>query len=136
MGFGIRGVHYVGMSAFQAAVPVLYDVPIVWVSLFAGILGSAAGLFAVSRRKFGRVEASVGSLAMGTGIVFMHYIGMAAMRLPAMCHYNPVYVGFSILIAVSASLASLVFASTSTMKTRLPGRRFIAEPSWESLQQC
>ena len=110
MGFGIWSMHYVGMLAFRLPVPVLYDVPIVLVSLFAGILGSAAGLFAVSRRKFGRVEASVGSLAMGTGIVSMHYIGMAAMRLPAMCRYNPVYVGFSILIAVSASLASLVFA--------------------------
>ncbi|MGO8814770.1 MAG: MHYT domain-containing protein, partial [Terriglobia bacterium] len=110
MGFGIWSMHYVGMLAFRLPVPVLYDVPIVLVSLFAGILGSVAGLFAVSCRKFGRVEASVGSLAMGTGIVSMHYIGMAAMRLPAMCRYNPVYVGFSILIAVSASLASLVFA--------------------------
>ena len=89
MGFGIWSMHYVGMLAFRLPVPVLYDVPTVLVSLVAAIFGSAAGLFAVSRRKFGRVEAITGSLAMGTGIVSMHYIGMAAMRLPAMCHYNP-----------------------------------------------
>ena len=118
MGFGIWSMHYVGMLAFRLPVPVLYDVPTVLVSLVAAISGSAAGLFAVSRRKFGRVEAITGSLAMGTGIVSMHYIGMAAMRLPAMCHYNPMYVGFSILIAVVASLASLVFAFDFRDETR------------------
>jgi PAS domain S-box-containing protein len=118
MGFGIWSMHYVGMLAFRLPVPVLYDVPTVLVSLVAAIFGSAAGLFAVSRRKFGRVEAITGSLAMGTGIVSMHYIGMAAMRLPAMCHYNPMYVGFSILIAVVASLASMVFAFDFRDETR------------------
>ena len=118
MGFGIWSMHYVGMLAFRLPVPVLYDVPTVLVSLVAAIFGSAAGLFAVSRRKFGRVEAITGSLAMGTGIVSMHYIGMAAMRLPAMCHYNPLYVGLSILIAVVASLASMVFAFDFRDETR------------------
>lgn len=118
MGFGIWSMHYLGMLAFRLTVPVLYDVPIVLLSLFAGILGSAAGLFAVSRRKFGRVEAGVGSLAMGAGIVSMHYIGMAAMRLPAVCHYNPLFVGLSILIAVVASLASIAFAFAFRDETR------------------
>src|SRR6202035_49580 len=48
-----------------------------------------------------------GSLAMGAGIFAMHYIGMAAMRLPAHCSYNPWIVGVSGLIAVVVSGAAL-----------------------------
>jgi hypothetical protein len=34
--------------------------------------------------------AGLGSVAMGGGIVAMHYTGMAAMRLPAECNYSPI----------------------------------------------
>jgi NO-binding membrane sensor protein with MHYT domain len=44
---------------------------------------------------------------MGTGIFGMHYIGMAAMRLPADCVYNPWIVALSGLIAVVVSGAAL-----------------------------
>lgn len=107
IGFGIWSMHYIGMLAFRLPVPVLYDVPTVMVSLLAAILGSAAALFAVSRRSFGRIHAAVGSLVMGGGIAAMHYIGMAAMRLPATCHYHPLFVGSSILIAMAASLVAV-----------------------------
>ena len=43
MGFGIWSMHYVGMLAFRLPVPVLYDVPIVLVSLFAGYSGLGGG---------------------------------------------------------------------------------------------
>jgi PAS domain S-box-containing protein len=47
---------------------------------------------------------------MGGGIAAMHYLGMAAMRLPATSHYNPLLVGLSIVIAVVASLAALTLS--------------------------
>src|SRR5207245_3533482 len=86
MGIGIWSMHYVGMLAFRLPVPVQYDWPTVLWSLLAAILASAVALFLVSRSKLGVVRASLGSILMGGGIAAMHYIGMAAMRLPAMCH--------------------------------------------------
>jgi PAS domain S-box-containing protein len=49
----------------------------------------------------------VGSVLMGAGIASMHYIGMAAMRLPAMCHFNSFLVILSVAFAVLISLAAL-----------------------------
>src|SRR6266705_1862615 len=87
MGFGIWSMHYIGMLAFRLPVPVQYDWPTVLLSLMAAILASAIALFVVSREKMGMLSALLGSILMGTGIAAMHYIGMAAMRMGAMCHY-------------------------------------------------
>ncbi len=43
---------------------------------------------------------------MGAGIAAMHYIGMAAMRLPAMCHYSPRLVMLSVAVAVAISFVA------------------------------
>ena len=84
-GFGIWSMHYVGMAAFHLPVPVLYSWPIVLLSMAAGVLASGLGLFVVSRESMSLRSAGVASLFMGTGIATMHYTGMEAMRLPAMC---------------------------------------------------
>ena len=110
MGLGIWSMHFVGMLAFKLPIPVRYDLPTVLLSLLAAILASAVALYVVSGKRFGRREALVGSLMMGGGIAAMHYLGMAAMRLPATCHYNPLLLGLSIVIAVVAALAALSFA--------------------------
>ena len=44
---------------------------------------------------------------MAVGIGAMHYTGMAAMRLSAMHHYEPMLVGLSVLVAVMICLAAL-----------------------------
>src|ERR1700683_3662408 len=84
MGLGIWSMHYIGMLAFSLPVPVFYDWPTVLLSLLAAIFASAIALLIVSREKMGLLAAMVGSVIMGGGIAAMHYIGMAAMRLPAM----------------------------------------------------
>src|SRR5229473_520420 len=48
-----------------------------------------------------------GAGAMGTGIWSMHYIGMGAMRLPAICQLNSFLVVLSVVFAVLISLAAL-----------------------------
>src|SRR6202011_2006836 len=88
MGIGIWSMHYIGMLAFRLPVPVQYDWPTVLVSLLAAILASAIALFVVSGEKMGFIRAIVGSVFMGSAIAGMHYIGMAAMLLPAMCHFS------------------------------------------------
>jgi len=107
MGTGIWSMHYIGMLAFILPIPVAYHWPTVLLSLFAAILASAIALYVVSRQKMGASQAVAGSALMGGGIAGMHYIGMAAMRLPAVCQFNSSLVVLSVAFAVLISLAAL-----------------------------
>src|SRR5438876_7700236 len=107
MGTGIWSMHYIGMLAFVLPVPVAYHWPTVLLSLFAAILASVVALGVVSRQKMGLFRALAGSVLMGTGIASMHYIGMAAMRLPAICQFNFFLVVLSVVFAILISLAAL-----------------------------
>jgi two-component system sensor histidine kinase/response regulator len=107
MGTGIWSMHYIGMLAFILPIPVAYHWPTVLLSLFAAILASVIALYVVSRRKMGASQAVAGSVLMGAGIAGMHYIGMAAMRLPAICQFNSFVVVLSVALAVLISLAAL-----------------------------
>ena len=107
MGLGIWSMHYIGMLAYDLPVVVLYHWPTVLVSLKAAVLASAVALWMASRNRMGALSATVGGVLMGTGIASMHYIGMEAMRLPAMCHYSPGLVTLSVALAVVISWAAL-----------------------------
>jgi len=107
MGTGIWSMHYIGMLAFILPIPVAYHWPTVLLSLLAAILASFIALYVVSRQKMGASRAVAGSVLMGAGIASMHYIGMAAMRLPAICQFNSFLVVLSVVFAVSISLAAL-----------------------------
>jgi PAS domain S-box-containing protein len=107
MGTGIWSMHYIGMLAFILPVPVAYHWPTVLVSLFAAILASVIALYVVSRQRMSAFRAFAGSVLMGAGIASMHYIGMAAMRLPAMCRYDSFLVILSVVFAFLISLAAL-----------------------------
>jgi len=124
MGIGIWAMHFKGMLALHLPVPVEYHWPTVLASLLVAILASAVALYVSSRHKMGPVEAFTGSIFMGAGIAGMHYIGMAAMRLPAIARYSPLLVTCSILLAIFFSLIALLMAFGLREETRwsVPGR--------------
>src|SRR5258708_37248845 len=95
------------MLAFILPIPVSYHWPTVLLSLLAAILASVVALGVVSRPKMGWFRALAGSVLMGAGIASMHYIGMAAMRLPATCPFNTFLVALSVVFAVLISLVAL-----------------------------
>jgi PAS domain S-box-containing protein len=107
MGTGIWSMHYVGMLAYSLPVEVRYNWPAVLASLAAAIFASAVALFVVSRPRVDHSAIVLGGILMGAGIASMHYIGMAAMRLPAICGYNSGLVLVSVLLAVVISMAAL-----------------------------
>ncbi|MGA7849170.1 MAG: MHYT domain-containing protein [Terriglobales bacterium] len=118
MGIGIWEMHFKGMLAFHLPVPVEYHWPTVLASLLVAILASAVALYVASRQKMGWVEALTGSVVMGAGIAGMHYIGMAAMRLPATTRYSPILVTCSLLLAILFSLIALLMAFDLREETR------------------
>ena len=107
MGLGIWAMHYVGMLAWSLPVAVLYDWPTVLESLLAAMLASFVALFVVSRDAMGPARAGIAGLVMGIGIASMHYIGMEAMRLPAMCRYSSGLVVLSVIFAIVISWVAL-----------------------------
>lgn len=118
MGIGIWAMHFKGMLAFRLPVPVEYHWPTVLASLLVAILASAVALYVASRKKMGPVQAWTGSIFMGAGIAGMHYIGMAAMRLPAVTRFSPLLVTYSILLAILFSLIALLLAFDLREETR------------------
>jgi len=86
MGIGIWAMHLKGMLAFRLPVPVEHDWPTILAALIVAIVASAVAPYVASRPKVGLGEALTGSEFMGGGIAGLHYLGMAAMRLP--CHHS------------------------------------------------
>jgi len=110
MGLGIWSMHYIGMLAFTLPIPVLYHLPTVLLSMVPAVAASGIALRLVSREKLGAATALAGSTVMGIAIASMHYIGMEAMRFPAMCEMNLGIVALSVLIAIVVSLVALWLA--------------------------
>jgi PAS domain S-box-containing protein len=118
MGIGIWTMHLKGMLAFHLPVSVAYHWPTILAALLVAIFASAVALYVTSRQKMGRIEALTGSIIMGAGVAGLHYIGMAAMRLPASTRYSPLLVACSILLAVLFSLIALLMAFDLREETR------------------
>ena len=107
MGIGIWCMHYIGMLGYHMDMPVLYDWPTVALSMCAAVGASMLALFIVSRKTLSFITAVIGSIFMGSGIAAMHYIGMAAMRMPAKISYSVPLFAASIVSAIVISFVAL-----------------------------
>lgn len=107
MGTGIWAMHFIAMLAFSLPVPIRYHWLTVILSLLPAIFASGLALCLVSLPEINIFLLLAGSLLMGTGISAMHYIGMAAIRLPATISYDLNIVVLSIAIAILISLIAL-----------------------------
>jgi NO-binding membrane sensor protein with MHYT domain len=110
MGLSIWSMHFVAMLAFDVGMTVAYDVSLTALSLLIAIGVTSGAFAAVARPSPTWPEVLAAGLFMGLGICGMHYIGMAAMRLPANLSYNALLVALSVLIALGASTVALVLA--------------------------
>jgi two-component system, sensor histidine kinase and response regulator len=107
MGIGIWSMHYMGMEAFRLPIPIRYDWPTVLASMAAAVLSSSVALLAVTRSRLTLPATIAGSVLMGGGIAAMHYIGMHAMRMDAMCVYSRNVVALSVLLGILISFAAI-----------------------------
>jgi diguanylate cyclase (GGDEF)-like protein/PAS domain S-box-containing protein len=110
MGAGIWLMHYIGMLALRMDMAAEYNVPTVLLSLLAAIVASGIALFTVSRPSMGAPQIAFGGVIMGSGIAAMHYVGMAAMRMPARIRYDETLVGLSVFLAIAISCVALVLS--------------------------
>jgi diguanylate cyclase len=125
MGVGIWSMHFTGMLAFSLPIGLTYDAPTVLLSLLVAMAAAWLALFVASRRALSVIGLVGGGLPMGLGIAAMHYIGMAALRMPATISYDPLLLALSIVIAISASTAALWLAFQLRSNRSVP-RRWLA----------
>jgi len=126
MGLGIWAMHYVGMLALTMPMPVSYHLPTVVLSLLAAIGASGVALFVVSRAKMSAGQGIAGSVVMGGGIAAMHYIGMTAMRCPAVIVYDRGIVALSIALAIVISFVALHLTFRLRDENRTSRRKVIS----------
>jgi PAS domain S-box-containing protein len=126
MGLGIWSMHYIGMLAFRLPVPVSYDWPTVMASLRVAIAASGVALYVVSGKDMSLRRTLAGSLVLGAGIAGMHYIGMAAMRSSAMCHYDAPLVILSVVLAIAISFVALRLAFVVREEKGITLRKFVS----------
>ncbi len=107
MGTGIWAMHFIGMLAMELAMSQRYDPFLTAISMAVAIGSSLFALWLVSAERLRLRRLLPGSLVLGTGIVSMHYIGMAALQVSVPVIWDFFWVGVSIVIAMLASLAAL-----------------------------
>ena len=110
MGLGIWSMHYTGMLALRLPITVMYHAITVLLSLVVAVLASAMALWIAARGRWSLGTWAAGSVVIGGGIAAMHYIGMAAMRLPASLAWNGWRVAASVVIAIAVSAVALRLA--------------------------
>jgi signal transduction histidine kinase len=105
-GCGIWALHFVAMLGYQTGLPVAYDVS--QTVLSALVAASLCGLgFRIALTKAGPV---IGGGIAGVAISAMHYIGMAALEIPARLIWDSRYVVASLVIGIVASAVALQVA--------------------------
>ncbi|MCG5241715.1 MHYT domain-containing protein [Azospirillum doebereinerae] len=114
LGAGIWSMHFIGMLAYRMETAVGYDAGLTVLSFALAVIMSGAGLFAMAHnRPHGLVLPAAGTMT-GLGIVGMHYVGMAGLRMEARLSYDTALVAASVAIAIAASTAALWLAFRTT----------------------
>ncbi|WP_244877724.1 EAL domain-containing protein [Halobacillus kuroshimensis] len=108
LGGGIWSMHFVAMLAYDMGMPVRYDSWLLTVSILSSAGASFLAFYLMSRGLKKRIDAAVGSIVIGLGIISMHYIGMEAMIMEAAIRYDAQLVAASAAIAFAASFTALI----------------------------
>ncbi len=127
MGAGIWSMHFIGMLAFRLPIALGYDLWLTLGSLLVAVLASLFALWLVSRTTLSHAALALGAVLMGLGIAWMHYIGMAALRMQPAIDYEPRWFAASIIIAIGASWTALHIAfRLRSLEHALPTRLIAA----------
>jgi NO-binding membrane sensor protein with MHYT domain len=106
---GIWVMHFIAMLGFTIHGQVIrYNVPITIVSMLLAVIVVGIGTFIVGFSRPGAwPPLLLGGAIIGIGVATMHYMGMAAIRVPLSLSYNPLLVATSVVIAIIAGTAAL-----------------------------
>ncbi|MEM7428043.1 MAG: MHYT domain-containing protein [Pseudomonadota bacterium] len=110
LGGGIWSMHFIGMLAVRLPVAIEYDALATLGSALVAILitGIGLGLLHFGERTERRIVYA--GIAMGLGIVLMHYIGMSAIRGNCVVSYSTAGIFLASAVGILASIGALWLA--------------------------
>src|SRR6185295_611334 len=109
-GGAIWAMHFIGMIAVKMDMPVRYDVATTAASMVLAVIVTGIGLWIVGRGAARPARLVAAGTFTGLGVAGMHYLGMAAMRMPADLTYDTKLVALSVVIAAVAATAAFWIA--------------------------
>jgi diguanylate cyclase len=104
LGGGIWSMHFVAMLGLQLPIPFFYDPLVTLISALLGILVVGLGLIVLHFRRRTPATITAAGLILGTGILGMHYTGMAGMQA---CRAEYTAGGIALSVTTSLALATL-----------------------------
>ena len=107
---GIWAMHFISMLAFQAPLEVHYDVSLTVLSLLIALIVAWVGMNSINRRHMRPYHYLKRAVLIAVGIIFMHFVGMAALETGAQQYYQTGRLLASMAIALLTSLAALLLA--------------------------
>ncbi|QCP60870.1 MULTISPECIES: putative bifunctional diguanylate cyclase/phosphodiesterase [Pantoea] len=111
MGVGIWAMHFIGMLSMSLDMVMSYDPTLTVTSMVVAVLASVFALWLVcSTPTLPWLRLCGGAVVLGTGVVAMHYTGMAALMFTPGITWNWGWVAASVAIALVASGAALWLA--------------------------
>lgn len=109
-GGAIWSMHFLAMLACKMSIPVSYDAGLTALSIIVAVISCSIGLAVAGAGPLSAKRLISAAGLMGLGVAGMHYIGMAAMIMPADTTYNMTMVAASLVVAFVASGAALWLA--------------------------
>ena len=105
---GVWLMHFIAMRGFTIPGETIdYNVPVTILSLLVVVVIVCAGLLIVGFGRDRYTSLLLGGVITGIGVAVMHYLGMAAMRMPGRVTYDPGLLIISVMIAIVAATAAL-----------------------------
>lgn len=117
MAGGIWSLHFLCMLAFRAPIPIRYTLPATLASLTIALITAALTMFTLNKPALPLRRYVVSAACIGLGISAMHYSGMLSIVSPASQHYDLRLFVLSLILAVAASLITLLLATHFRRRT-------------------
>ena len=116
-GFGIFATHFIAMMAYNAGLPVAFDVRLTVLSLVC-VMAIAGGGAEIATSASFKGSSWVGGAVIGAGVGVMHYMGMMAVDMPGHIYWGHDLVVTSIL---SGLVLGALAMKTLEMRKRWSG---------------
>ncbi|MGK3143489.1 bifunctional diguanylate cyclase/phosphodiesterase [Pantoea sp. C2G6] len=110
MGIGIWAMHFIGMLSMNMEMVMSYNAGLTAFSAAIAVCASIFALWLVCNGDLPPARLTGGALILGSGVVAMHYTGMAALMFSPGIVWQWSWVVLSVVIALAASGAALWLA--------------------------
>ncbi|WP_017558819.1 MHYT domain-containing protein [Nocardiopsis baichengensis] len=124
-GAAVWSMHFIAMMGFRVSGTVMrYDAWLTVASAAVSVAIMAAALAIVTVWR-GVPALLIGGATAGAGVVAMHYMGMASMRMDGRMHHVPGFTVAACVIAVVAATVALWFARNLTKSGSIVAAAFL-----------